>query len=131
MGIVMPIASSFQAARDAVVSGVDQRFAERIRLSPMKNTKTDPDRPQIVITAVLRTGDETAGPLDVNAGRSLHSRIAAGKAFLYIDRTEHPDIVLRKGDNVRALDRPGAPLFEVSTVDDRNHARLIVGLNQA
>ncbi|MFK0384984.1 hypothetical protein [Agrobacterium sp. NPDC090273] len=127
----MPIASSFSAARDAVVSGVDQRYAERIRLSPMNNGKADPDRPQLVIMAVLRTGDETASPLDVNGGRSLHSRIAAGKAALHIDRTEHPAIVLRKQDSVRALDRPGEPLFQVSTVDDRNHIRLIIGLNQA
>ncbi|MGV2111928.1 hypothetical protein ACQZ46_11680 [Agrobacterium salinitolerans] len=97
----------------------------------MKNEKADPDRPQVVIMAVLRTGDETAGPLDVSGGRSLHSRIAAGKAALYIDRTEYPYIVLRKKDKLRALERPGEPVFEVSTVDDRNHARLIAGLNQA
>jgi hypothetical protein len=131
MGIAMPVASSFRAARDAIVSGVDQRFAERIRLSPMKNEKADLDRPQVVIMAVLRTGDEKDGPLDVSGGRSLHSRIAAGKAALYIDRTEHPDIVLRKKDKLRALDRPGEPVFEISTVDDRNHTRLIAGLNQA
>lgn len=127
----MPVAASFSAMRDAVVSGVDSKFAERIRLSPMKNSQTDPDRPQIIVMAVLRTGDEKTGPLDGNGGRSLHSRISAGKAVLYIDRTKYPDIKLQKLDAVRALDRPGVPMFTVATIDDRHHARLIVGLNQA
>lgn len=127
----MPIASSFVDARDAVISSVDSKLAETIRLSPMKGNLKDPDRPQQTIIAVLRTGEQKSGPLEVSGGRSLHSRIAAGKAVLYIDRTKYPDIHFQKQDSVRAMDRPGKPSFEVATIDDRHHARLIVGLNQA
>lgn len=126
----MPVASSFAAARDAVVSSVDQKFAEEIRLSPMKNKVADPDRPQQSIIAVLRTGDEKGGPLDVNGAGSFHSKIAAGHAFLYVDRETYPDIKLSKGDSLRAMTRPGKPVFEVATVNDRDHTRLIIGLNQ-
>lgn len=127
----MPVATSFSAARDAVISSVDSKLAEDVRLSPMNAGTTDPARPQIVIAAVLRTGDQKAGPLDVAGARSLHSRIAAGKAALYIDRTKYPGVALVKGDAIRAISRPGNPKFEVASVDDRYHARLIVHLNQA
>lgn len=127
----MPVAGSFGAARDAVVAAVDAKFSEEVRLSPLlKNKQPDATRAQITISAVLRTGDQEAGPLDGVGARTFHSRIAANKAVLYIDRTLHPDINLVKGDAVRAMQRPGKPAFEVATVDDRNHARLIIGLNQ-
>ena len=127
----MPVAGSFSTARDAVVAAVDAKFSEEVRLSPLKNKQADASRAQITINAVLRTGDQEAGPLDGVGARTFQSRIAANKAVLYIDRTMHPDIKLVKGDAVRAMERPGKPAFEVATVDDRNHARLIIGLNQA
>ena len=126
----MPVATSFAGARDAVVSAVDEKLAEEIRLSPLNGGNPDDSRPQHHIRALLRTGDEAAGPLDGVNGRGIRSRIAAGKAVLYIDRTRYPDIDLKKQDSVRAMDRPGKPAFEVSTIDDRHHARLIIGLNQ-
>lgn len=126
----MPIATSFGAARDAVVSSVDEKFSEWIRLSPMKNGATDPSRPQRNIQAMLRTGAKSAHPVDGSNGRGWNARIAAGKGELRIDRTVYPDIALSAGDAIRAIDRPDKPLFEVAHVDDRNHVRLIVALNQ-
>jgi hypothetical protein len=124
----MPVAANFHSVRDAVVSAVDGKFAETIRLSPMSGGARDQQRPQTEIEAVLRTGGEKSSSVDTANPAAWQSKIAAGKALLYIDRTRYPDMVVRKQDAVRALARPGQPVFEVSLVDDRNHTRLIVEL---
>ena len=124
----MPVGASFHSTRDAVVSAVDGKFAETIRLSPMSGGTKDQQRPQLEIEAVLRTGGEKSNSVDPANPAAWQSKIAAGKALLYIDRTRYPDIAIRKQDAVRALARPGQPVFEVSLVDDRNHTRLIVEL---
>lgn len=124
----MPVGASFHSVRDAVVSAVDGKFAETIRLSPMNGGARDQRRPQIEIEAVLRTGAEKSNSVDTANPAAWQSKIAAGKALLYIDRTRYPYVVVRKQDAVRALARPGQPVFEVLLVDDRNHTRLIVEL---
>lgn len=126
----MPVVSGRQGLVDSVVGAVDQRFAETVRLSFMKNGRADPDRPQVEVQAVLRTGSgkETRG--DGNVGKTWRTRITAGRGELYIDRAIYPDIVADKGDAVRALERPGKPVFEVLSVDGRNHARLILELSE-
>ncbi|NTG74484.1 hypothetical protein G6M02_14250 [Agrobacterium rhizogenes] len=124
----MPVGASFHSVRDAVVSAVDGRFAETIRLSPMSGGAKDQHRPQLEIEAVLRTGAEKSNSVDIANPAAWQSKIAAGKALLYIDRNRYPDIVVRKQDAVRAVARHGQPVFEVSLADDRNHTRLIVEL---
>jgi hypothetical protein len=124
----MPVGATFHSVRDAVVAGVDGKFAETIRLSPMSGGQRDQQRPQREIEAVLRTGAEKSNSVDTANPAAWQVKIAAGKAMLYIDRTRYPDIVLKKQDAVRALTRHGQPVFEVSLVDDRNHTRLIVEL---
>lgn len=124
----MPVGATFHGVRDSVVSAVDGKFAETVRLSPMSGGARDQQRPQIEIEAVLRTGAEKSNSVDIANPAAWLSKIAAGKALLYIDRTRYPEIVVRKQDAVRALARHGQPVFEVSLIDDRNHARLIVEL---
>ena len=124
----MPVGATFHSVRDAVVSAVDSKFAETVRLSPMSGGAKDQQRPQREISAVLRTGAEKSNAVDTANPAAWQVKIAAGKAMLYIDRTRYPDIVLKKQDAVRALTRHGQPVFEVSLVDDRNHTRLIVEL---
>lgn len=126
----MPVAASFQEARDKVVASVDERFAETVRISPMKGGQPDPDRPQITIEAPLRTGADKQSGIQGGSGRSWQSKIAAGQAELRIDRTKYPGLVLKKGDAVRAMSRPGLPAFDILFVNDRDHTRLIVGLGQ-
>jgi hypothetical protein len=47
---------------------------------------------------------------------------------LRIDRQAYPDLEVRKGDKLVALDRDGQPIFEFQSVDDRSHLRLICDL---
>lgn len=124
----MPVVDRFHDLQDRVVAAVDQRFAEEVRLSFMKKGATDPDRPQTVIKACLRTGgsEETAGA----GGRTWRSRVASKKAQLHIDRAAYSGPMPTTGDRVRAIARKGAPAFEILSVDDRNDTRLILELGQ-
>ncbi|MFC5760527.1 hypothetical protein [Rhizobium sp. GCM10022189] len=127
----MPIAARFHELRDRVVSAVDQVFAEPVRLSPMKAASADPDRAQVTIEAVLRTGEEKPTSTDGGSDRKWKAKIVAGQAELRIDRAKYPDVELKKGDKVRALSRPGDVVFEVLSVNGRDHTRLIVRLGQS
>lgn len=124
----MPVVTRFHELQDRVVETVDGKFAEKVRLSFMKKGATDPDRPQIVIEACLRTGasEETASA----TGRTWRSRVASKKAQLHIDRAAYSGPMPTTGDRVRAIARKGAPAFEVLSVDDRNDTRLILELGQ-
>lgn len=128
----MPVAADFHAMRDHVVASVDSKFAETVRLSPMKDGRADPDRPQVSFNAVLRTGAEGESGSNASISRQgLNSRLAAAGGDLSIDRTRYPEITIRKGDKIRALARPGEPVFEVLFVNDRDHTRLIAKLGEA
>jgi hypothetical protein len=126
----MPVAARFHELRNKVVATVDEKFAEPVRLSPMKGGAPDPDRPQRVIEAVLRTGASKGGSIEGGQGRGWRSRLQAGTSELHIDRVKYPDVLLKKGDAVRAISRAGEPAFEVLAVDDRNYGRLIMSLGE-
>lgn len=121
----------FHGLRDRVLAVVDDKFAEPVKLSFMKDGIVDPARPAVEIEAVLRVGGgkETA----VEGGRSSdwRSRIQAQRAELHIDRAKYPAIVARQGDKVKALALPGEPWFEVLAVDDRSLARLVLQMGEA
>lgn len=127
----MPVAARFHDLRDKVLVGVDHVFAEPVRLSFFKSGALDPSRPAIEIEAVLRVGEGKTTSVDGGRAQSWRSRIVADKAQLHIDRKKYPDLVVRTGDKVKALSRPGEFWFEVSDVDDRSHTRLVLNLNEA
>ena len=110
--------------RARLMKVVDKAFAESLRHLPMKDGAPDPDRAPAEFQAVLRTGErETPGRL-----RDMRPGVLADGAHLRIDRGEHPELSPRKGDKFVALERPGQPIFEALSIDDRSHLRLIVDL---
>jgi len=121
----------FHALRDRILAVVDDKFAEPVFLSFLKNGTVDPARQAMEIEAVLRVGGgkETA----VEGGRSSdwRSRIQAQRAELSIDRAKYPGIVPRQGDKVKALARPGEPWFEILAIDDRSMTRLVLQMGEA
>lgn len=124
--------AGYHAIRDTVVGAVDDVFSEPVRLSFMANGVADPGRAQKTIQAVIRTGASKNTVLSGGqVSQTWRSRIAGGKAELHIDRARYPDVKIRKGDSIRAMSRPGQPVFEVLSVDDRNHVRLIAELGEA
>jgi hypothetical protein len=58
-------------------------------------------------------------------------RIAAGEAEAHLDRATYAGPEIRKGDKLRAVERPGTPFFEVLRVADRGHGRLVLHLGEA
>lgn len=110
-------------------------FAERVKLSFMKNAVVDPDRPAVEINAILQCGGDDSFTI----GTGFRTRLAAGKAELVIDRSSYlffpplgpPMPMPKKDDKVRALDRAGQPWFAVATVSDRYSNLLVLSLNQA
>lgn len=120
----------FHAHRDKAIRKVDELMAETVRHYPMvSGTTADPERDKSDVSAPLRTGgvdnDGVGG-----ASQSWGARISSGKAKLHISRVAYPDIVVRRGDRFRALDRAGQPWFAVDNLDDRNHSRIIVELDE-
>lgn len=126
----MPVAARFHEIRDRVVAAVDAKFGEPIRLSPMKNGVSDPDRQQVVLEAVLRVGEGATTSVTGGSAQSWRSRIVAGKAQLHINLATYEGPPPRQGDIVRALSRHGQPAFVVSDIDDRSHTRLVLNLSE-
>jgi hypothetical protein len=122
------------ALRDELKAEVDATWAEAVRHLPMAGPDPDSTRDVVVFEAVLRTGEREG--VDVRSGRAGRAdreggQVMAGGAALRLDRVAWPDLVLRGGDKIVALDRPGEPLFEILAVDDRHHLRLICQLGDA
>lgn len=110
-----------EAADQLVVGGV---FSESVRLSFMRDGAMDPDRALVEIDALLAAGGDDAQAIGTGDDR-LRARLTLGEAELFIDRSTYAGPLPRKGDRVRANDRPGQPWFEVASVSDR-YSNLIV-----
>lgn len=121
----------FEGLRDRLTEAVDDVFAEHVSLIFRKDGRSDPDRPNREIDAILRTDDQETRSLSGGKSQSWSSEIASGGAVLKIDRTKYPDIPLQKGDQVQAMSRAGSLRFTVLDVDLRNHVRQIVKLGDA
>ena len=119
--------ANFHKYRDLAVRAVDGLMGETLRLVPLESGRTDPARPPRDVISPLRVGVEENDGVS-GKSKSWGSRIASGKAQAHISRAEYPDLVLRQGDRLRAVERAGQPWFEVDAVNDRDHARMIVEL---
>ncbi|MFV0385666.1 hypothetical protein [Paracoccus sp. (in: a-proteobacteria)] len=120
-----------RALREGLMIAVDDVWSETVRHLPLAGGRRDPDRDVIEITAVLRTGEREVEPVRLARGGTARPGQAADGGYLRIDRAAHAALVIRKGDKVVALDRDGHPVFEVLSVDDRSHLRLICALGDA
>lgn len=125
------VSARFQELRDEALAVVDEEFAEPVQIIYMKDREPDQNRPSVEIEAILRTNEELATPITAGKDKTWSSEVAAHGSDLAIDRAAYPDIILQKGDKIRALSRPYKPWFAVLFVDDRSHRRLIVKLGVA
>lgn len=127
----MPVGSGYSAIRAAVSRSVDKAFAEPVHFTPLRDGRADATREAMDISAVLRVGGGEEGSLSGSASGDWRSRLAAGRAELHVDRVQYPSLIVRIGDKVRAISRPGRPWFEVKRVDDRGDTRLVLALSEA
>ncbi|MBR9651911.1 hypothetical protein [Thalassovita aquimarina] len=119
------------ALREDLKAEVDDVWSETVRHLPLAGGQQDPGRAASEIAAVLRTGDRGAEGMNFGRGVRARAGVTADGGYLRIDRATYPDLVVRKGDKVVALDREAQPVFEVQSVDDRSHLRLICELGDA
>lgn len=117
--------------REELMGEVDDVWSETIRHLPLSSGQQDQTREMVEFLAVVRTGDREAERMNFGRGNNARSGIMAAGGHLRIDRSVHPDIEVRKGDKFVALERAGEPAFEVLSVDDRSHLRLICELGDA
>lgn len=120
-----------RSLREDLMAEVDDVWSEAVRHLPLADGRKDPERDALEFTAVLRTGDRDAERMNFGRGNNARAGVTADGGHLRIDRTVHAALVVRKGDKVVALDRDGQPVFEVLSVDDRSHLRLICELGDA
>lgn len=113
------------------MSAVDDVFGERLRIEPRlrsgKSERPGPDetRPATTITGVLRM--ESAMVERGNfIGRRWEGEMEADKAEVFIQHANMPAYDLRDGDRITALDRVGAPMFEVNRIDQGHAGRMIL-----
>ena len=125
------LTARFHKLRDRALAAVDETFAEKVRLSFMKNGQPDPARPMREIEAPLRVGGGKESSVSGGTDQAWRTRLQAQRGELHIDRAKYPDLKFIKNDRVRALSRPGEPWFEVLAVDDRLATRLVVHLGEA
>ncbi|BAP94466.1 hypothetical protein [Aurantimonas phage AmM-1] len=124
----MPILTTLAETMSAAIA--DDAFGERVLLAPMKKGERDPDRAAREVIAVLRTGGGGESNLSGGMGQSWRVQLAAGKAEAHIDLAAYPDLHVRVGDALRALERRGQPWFEVARPDDRGAPRLVLELSE-
>lgn len=120
-----------RSLREELMAEVDDVWAETIRHLPLMDGRRDPDREAIELAAVLRTGERETERMSFGRGSNTRAGLATDGGHLRIARAAHPSLVVRKGDKVVALERDGQPVFEVLSVDDRSHLRLICELGDA
>ncbi|MBT2130118.1 hypothetical protein [Aliiroseovarius lamellibrachiae] len=117
--------------RAELMGEVDEVWSETLRHLPLSSGQQDPTREKVEFVAVVRTGDREAERVSFGRGSTSRSSIMAAGGYLRIDRLAYPDLQLRKGDKLVALERENEPAFEVLSVDDRSHLRLICELGDA
>jgi hypothetical protein len=114
-----------EAMVDKTVLGM---FSERLELLPYAATSPngpaspDASRTSLVLTAVLYWPDDKAV---IAASPSFHTKVEASPARVAINRQDYPDLVIRRGDFLRALDRPEQPTLKVGKVA-ADHRDLII-----
>lgn len=114
----------------AVDQKIGRSFGESVYLKFNRNGVTDPERLAVTINAILHVGGDDSMPLG-NGDDRFRSRLSAGRAELFIDRSTYrgPDPALK--DEVRAMDRAGKPWFEVLNISDRYSNLLVLSLGES
>jgi hypothetical protein len=121
----------FDKFRQELHTQTDGMWAEQVRITAFKEGREDPNRPAIVIEALLRVNPRSNENLAGDRSGDWSANLRTGGAELRIDRAKYSDLELQKGDKVFALERPGVPVWRVSSVDSRGHGRVIVHLGDA
>ena len=109
----------------------DDLWGEQLLLCCMKNNIVDSERQEAEIRGILRVDEENSQKADGGKSNSWHVGFNGTSTTLFINRAAWPDIIIKKGDKIRAFTRHGSPWFIVISVNDRDDYRLKVELGEA
>jgi hypothetical protein len=105
----------------------DAAMGEAARVTPQASgdfgAAADPDRPPFEVVALVHEFDPSAA----DAGQML-ARLPYEEFELEIHRPSLAGRQIRKGDDVQLVERPGAPRFNVSRIDDVDVGRMRITL---
>lgn len=119
----MPVMNTLAETQSAVIT--DDAFGERVLISPLHKGIADPSRQPAEVVGVLRTRPGKSENLAGGRAQSWSATLDGSVSALAVDGARYPDLVVRRGDAVRALERRGQPWFEVDRIDDRGAPRLV------
>ena len=122
----MPIVPSNNGLRALVIAGNDQDLGEQVRFTSWTQGREDPDRPAREVLCQVALHNEKTTNLSGGRSEDWKTDVRAGGARFLIDLATYPDFRVQKGDEVRALERPGEPVFVVIAEDRRGAGRMIV-----
>jgi len=125
----MPILNTLAETQNAVIT--DDAFGERVLLKPRHRGRIDPERADREIVGVLRTGPDKNANMASGVAQSWRTMLAAGVSEIAFDQHRYPDLDMRQGDELVALERPGTPWFKVEIRADRGAPRLVFELSEA
>lgn len=112
--------SPFERLARAARSTVERVHGEAIRISFMLDGRADPDRPRVTVRAILSTADPDLAQFRTALNSDRRNEFSSCAAVLVLERVTYTGPDLAKGDRVRALDRPGEPVWEVSGAPARD-----------
>ena len=127
----MPVAARYHRIKNRVLKTVDRALAEPVTIWPFNDGSADTTRNKVDVEGVLRVNGGQVSNAAGGYSGSWRSRISAGTAQMHIDRAQYPDLLVKKGDKLKAMSRHGQPLFLVERIDDRGLSRLVVELSES
>lgn len=124
--------ANFHALERLVDNAVGKTFSEQVKFMPRKNDGSRPDdgRLSLDLNGILHFPDEQ-GEISLRLGESrdgVDTAMTGIDVALVLQRSEYPDIGIRKKDLMRALDAPGTPWFSVERVNTSLSSIIIVYL---
>lgn len=108
----------------------DDLWGENFLLCCLKQGVVDPERAEIMIRGILRMSGDRTQKADGGKSNGWHVPVNATSSTLYIDRMSWPNLIVKVGDKVKALERVGEIWFKVVSVNDRDYSRLKLELGE-
>lgn len=110
-----------------VDKAINRAFGEPVRLVFYKNGAVDSTRPFVDTIGILHAPNADG---TVQLGNGMVTSLATTQSALVLQRADHPALVIRALDKVRATTDSGAIVFyEVAKVSDRFPSIWVIHLN--
>lgn len=114
----------------AVDRKIGRAFPDAVLLKFNRSGKADPERPEVEITAILHVAGDESIALGSSNDR-FGTKLSAGQAALFIDRSSYDGPTPKVKDEVQALGLAGQPWFEVLAIGDRFTNLLVLTLGES